>query len=180
MSENRPITASFILTLDEMRTIRSFYASPPKWAAIVSVLVFVLGLAAIAIGVMTGRIRNDPADWHPSRIILMVLFIAGIYLFFRYGQKQQLQKAFALDPASNKRIDLWFSHDAIVSKVDGVSEARIQWSSIKRVRRTSKGYLFYQNPWLIIWIPYHAFASQQDADGLGELARGLVPQFTEG
>ena len=180
MSEEAPITASFILTLDEVKKAQALSSSKPTLGQMVIALVFIVGLSPIVIGVLSHRIRVDTADWTLPKILVLVVGFVALYFFFRYQRNQAFRQAFAQNPAANKRLDYRFSEAMVLSTVDGVSETRSQWSAYVKVRRTKEGFLFLQSPQFGFWVPEHAFRSKQDADALAELARKLVPGFIDG
>jgi YcxB-like protein len=179
MSEEAPITASFILTLDEIKKAQALSSSKPGLRQMVIPLVFIVGLSPIVIGVLSHRIRVNTADWTPMKILVLVAGFVILYFFFRYQRNEALKQAFAQNPAANKRLEYRFSPGMVIATVDGVSETQSQWSSYVEVRRTKDGFLFLQSPQFGFWIPHHAFNSKQDADAVAELARKLVPSFVD-
>ncbi len=179
MPEENPISASFVLTLEEVKAARSLYSKRPHSGQIIAVLVVLIGLSPIVYGVLTGRIAVDRESFSLTNSLLIVLAVGLFYFMFRAQARSGEQRTFLQDPASNKRVDLSFSSEGIRSRVEGLSETSFQWSGFVRVRRTAQGFLFYQGPRTILWVPEHAFASQADAEAVAALARERAVNYSE-
>ncbi len=180
MTEEASITASFVLTLDEVKAARSSYSARPRSTQIIVAAIFIAGLGLIVAGLLTGRLRVDIESFDAGTVLLFIGGALLIYALFRSQSGAALQRAFVQDPAGNRRVDLRFSQDGIVSKVEGLSETTFQWNGILRVRRTAQGFLFYKGPRTCLWVPEHAFASRADADKVAVLARARVSGYSEG
>jgi hypothetical protein len=178
-SEETSIAASFVLTFDEMKMAQAAYSPRSRFVGVIFLVVVVLGLSPIITGVLSHRIRFDFPDWSIPNMVILVIIILGFYIFLRYQQAVAPKKAFAQNPVSNKRIDCLFSREMLISKVEGVSETKIQWSSLVQAKRTKMGFIFFQSPQVYFWIPEHAFQSKRDADAVAELTKEFVPSFIE-
>lgn len=179
MPEQMPITASFVLTPEEIKTARSVFFEQPRGTKVNAWVAIVIGVIALTYAVSTGWIRVNRAAWDLRSLLLVLGFCALLYFFFRRQRSQREQQALLHDPALNRRIEVHFSPDGLVSKVDGLSEGSSQWSAYVRVRRNPKGFVFYQNAQVVSWVPSHAFASSAEADAVAALAKERVKDFSE-
>lgn len=179
MPEQMPITASFVLTPEEIKTARSVFFEQPRSTKISAWVAIVIGVIALAYGVATGWIRVNRAAWDLRSFLLVLGFCALLYVFFRWQRSLRERQALANDPALNRRIEVQFSSDGLVSKVDGLSEGSSQWTAYVRVRRSPKGFVFYQNAQVVSWVPQHAFASSAEADAVAALAKERVTNYSE-
>ena len=179
MSTPVPIVASFVFTFDELKAARAFAGPRRLTMSVIFLLAILATVLLIGHQILTGRIRVAVAEWTPPKIALLIAACVGFYLYLRYQDNQASKQAFAQDVVSDKRIEYQISVDAIMSKVQGVSETRFEWGSFVHVRRTPKGFLFYQSPLVAIWIPEHAFASKQDVETVAALARERVAKYQQ-
>jgi ABC-type nickel/cobalt efflux system permease component RcnA len=178
MPEEVPITASFVLTLDEIKKVQALFTPKLARMQVVVSIVFILGISPIVIGILSHRIRVDPAEWTLPKVAVFLVFFGALYAFFRYQRGEALKKAFTQNPAHDKHLEYRFSPGGVSSTMEGV-KTQWQWNAFMKVRRTRDGYLFLETEQVGFWIPNHAFRSQQDADALAELARKSVPRFME-
>jgi len=187
MEQNIHITATFVWTFDDVKdTQRALAASPvvlSSKSSISSWLVY--GLLALAI-VWTIAKLFDEQKIPSFAAIRNNLPLIGMYLLpvivlwatFTFAQKRNLKQGFSQSPDKNKRVIVTFTPDEIVMKIDGSYETRWKWAVLIEVRRTPKGFCFFQAPKFGFWIPVRAFQTSIDIETVSELARRLTPKFS--
>lgn len=176
MSEKTPITGSFIWTLEDAKTRQDVLAGTPMtvkgkfitYALTVTLITISLAFIAIRGGINFPSFFDDP---YLASIPLVVFII--IILVFSYSRNANLRKGFLQSPDRNKRVDVTVTYNEIIMKVEGISETRWNWNTIKEVRRNPKGFCFFLAEQIGFWIPIRAFQSQADADSMAELVRHL-------
>ncbi len=174
MSQQTPITGSFIWTLEDAKTRQAVLMGTRQQTSVYIALVIVVAVGAIYWG--SGRISiRSVSDLFSFAVPLFIILI--IYLFFRYNQGPRLEQAFSQSPDSNKRIDVTLTHEEIIFKAEGIYENKWEWGTIKEVQRNPKGFCFFLAEQAGIWIPIRAFASQAEIDSLTEFIRNLSQEM---
>jgi hypothetical protein len=187
MKQNIHITATFIWTLDDLIARKKALVTRPVASSgklsIFSWLTY--GLLILAIAWTIAKLLNKQII--PSfTTIQKYLPLIGMYLFlsialwatFTFIQKRNLKQVFLQSPDSNKRVVVTITPDVIVMKADGSSETSWNWKVLSAVRKTPKGFCFFQAPRTVFWIPLRAFQSTNDIEAVSELARSLTPKFS--
>jgi hypothetical protein len=187
MKQNIHITATFIWTLEDLIARKKALMARPGASSgkssIFSWLTY--GLLALAIVWIIAKLLNKQII--PSfTTIQSYLPLIGMYLFlsialwgtFTFIQKRNLKQSFLQSPDSNKLVLVTITRDEIVMKADGSSETRWNWKVLSEVRKTPKGFCFFQAPRTVFWIPTRAFQSAKDIEAVSELARSLTPKFS--
>jgi len=187
MKQNIHITATFIWTFDDLIARKKALAAKPVALSgklsIFSWLTY--GLLALAIVWIIAKLLNKQII--PSFTTLQsYLPLIGMYLFlslalwatFTFVQKRNLKQDFLKSPDSNKRVLVTITTDEIVMKADGSPETRWNWKVLSAVRKTPKGFVFFQAPRTVFWIPIRAFQSTDDVEAVSELAGRLTPKFS--
>jgi hypothetical protein len=187
MKQNIHITATFIWTLEDLIARKKALVTRPEASSgkssIFSWLTY--GLLALAIVWIIAKLLNKQII--PSfTTIQSYLPLIGMYLFlsfalwvtFTFIQKRNLKQSFLQSPDSNKRVLVTITADEIVMKADSLSETRWNWKALSEVRKTPKGFCFFQAPRTVFWIPIRAFQSTKDIEAVSELARSLTPKFS--
>ena len=187
MKQNIHITATFIWTLDDLiarkkALVTSPVASSGK-SSIFSWLTY--GLLILAIAWTIAKLLNKQII--PSfTTIQNYLPLIGMYLFlsvalwatYTFIQKRKLKQSFLQSPDSNKSVLVTITSDEIVMKADDSPETRWNWKVLSEVRKTPKGFCFFQAPRTVFWIPIRAFQSTNDIEAVSELAGSLTPKFS--
>lgn len=186
MKQNIHITATFIWTLDDLIARKKALGTSPVASRKLSIFSWLTyGLLVLAIAWIIAKLLNKQII--PSFTTLQnYLPLIGMYLFlsialwatFTFIQKRNLKQGFLQSPDSNKRILVTITPDEIVMKADGSSETRWNWKVLSEVRKTPKGFCFFQAPRTVFWIPIRAFQSTNDIEAVSELARSLTPKFS--
>jgi hypothetical protein len=188
MAENTSITASFVVTLDEIKTahfaaisIQQIKAKSSRSAKIQSIIAYGILAACIIFMVFRGNFSFKMPTTLSEFIIFIppILFMAVLWATLKYNQKNSFNNFFDQLPAGNKHVEFTFSQNEIIQKMEGLFESKNQWGSYIKVARTQKGFLFFTSLQSYVWIPSHAFQSKEDADALADIARKLVPIFFE-
>jgi hypothetical protein len=187
MKQNIRITGTFIWTLDDLIARKKALVTKPTASSgksfIFSWLAY--GLLALAIIWVVFKLLNKQII--PSLTTIQgYLPLIGMYLFlsvalwvtYTFIQKQKLKQSFLQSPDSNKNILVTITYDEIVMKADGSSETRWNWKALSEVRKTPKGFCFFQAPRTVFWIPIRAFQSAKDIETISELAKRLTPKFS--
>jgi ATP-dependent Zn protease len=179
-----PINASYVFTLDEVKAAQATIISvqnietegnPSKIQTAIAVILIIGTLAFLFW--KQGKISNllDLAFYILPPVILLVT----LWAILKYGRNKLLTRNFFQSPERDKTIEYEFSENAVFSKIEGIREDKLQWSSFIKVVQTAKGLLLYTQPQLAIWIPNHAFQSKEDEQAVAELAKRFVPKFFE-
>ena len=187
MKQNIHITGNFIWTLDDLIARKKALVTKPSASSgrssIFSWLVY--GLLALAIVWIVTKLLNKQII--PSLMNIQgYLPLIGMYLFlsivlwatYDFIQKRKLKQSFLQSPDSNKSVLVTITSDEIVMKADGSSETRWNWKVLSEVRKTPKGFCFFQAPRTVFWIPIRAFQSAKDVEAVSELAKRLTPKFS--
>ena len=187
MKQNIHITGTFIWTLDDLIARKKALVTKPTVSSgkssIFSWLVY--GLLALAIVWLVAKLLNKQII--PSLTTIQgYLPLIGMYLFlsvalwatYTFIQKRKLKLSFLQSSDSNKSVLVTITSDEIVMKADGSSETRWNWKVLSEVRKTPKGYCFFQAPRTVFWIPIRAFQSAKDIEAVSGLAKRLTPKFS--
>jgi hypothetical protein len=187
MKKNIRITGTFIWTLDDLIARKKALVTKPVASSgklsIFSWLVY--GLLAVAIVWIVTKLLNKQII--PSFTTIQgYLPLIGMYLFlsivlwatYDFIQKRKLKQSFLKSADSNKSVLVTITSDEIVMKADGSSETRWSWKVLNEVRKTPKGFCFFQAPRTVFWIPMRAFQSANDIEAVSELAKRLTPKFS--
>ena len=187
MKKNIHITATFIWTLDDLIARKKALVTKPTASSgklsIFSWLVY--GLLAVAIVWIVTKLLNKQII--PSFTTIQgYLPLIGMYLLlsivlwatYDFIQKRKLKQSFLQSPDNNKSVLVTITSDEIVMKADGSSEARWSWKALNEVRKTPKGFCFFQAPRTVFWIPIRAFQSAKDIEAVSGLAKRLTPKFS--
>jgi hypothetical protein len=187
MKKNTHITATFVWTLDDLiARKRALVKSPGKSSSKLSIFFFLIyGLLILAIAWIITKLLNKQIVISFATIqgylplIGMYLFLSvALWATFTFVQKRNLKQVFLKSPDSNKRVLVTITPDEIVMKADGSPETRWNWKALNEVRKTPKGFVFFQAPRTIFWIPMRAFQSTDDIEAVSELAKRLTPKFS--
>jgi hypothetical protein len=186
MIQTTPVTAEFIWTFDELKSMMKAAAALPGTskgkfpvAAFLTYGILVLAIAVPIIKNLEGR--NIPSvsvllnNQYP--IGLFILLVAVFWGTFSLIQRQNLKQAFLKDLDANKRVSVTFKPDELVIAGEA-AETRLKWESLVEARRTSKGFCFFRAPQMGFWVPFHAFKSTADIEAVSELASRLAPKYT--
>ena len=187
MRQNIHITATFIWTLDDLIARKKALVIRPVASSgklpIFSWLTY--GLLILAIAWTIAKLLNKQiipsfaAIQNYLPLIGMYLFLSiALWVTFTFVQKRNLKQSFLQSLDSNKRVLVTITADEIVMKADGSSETRWNWKVLSEVRKTPKGFCFFQAPRTVFWIPIRAFQSTNDIEVVSELARSLTPKFS--
>jgi len=187
MKQNIHITATFIWTFDDLiARKKALVTRPGASSGKLSIFPWLTyGLLVLAIVWIVTKLLDKQII--PSfTTIQSYLPLFGMYLFlsialwatFTFIQKRNLKQEFLKSPDSNKRVLVTITPDEIVMKADGSSEARWNWKVLSEVRKTPKGFCFFQAPRTVFWIPIRAFQSANDIETVTELAKSLTPKFS--
>ena len=186
MKKNIHITATFIWTLDDLIARKKALITRPGASGKSSIFSWLIyGLLALAIVWAVTKLLNKQII--PSFTTIQgYLPLIGMYLFlsivlwatYDFIQKRKLKQSFLQSPDSNKSVLVTITSDEIVMKADGSSENRWNWKALSEVRKTPKGFCFFQAPKTVFWIPIRAFQSTNDIEVVSELARSLTPKFS--
>ena len=184
--EDTSVTATFIWTFEEAKTRQTALAGrgvlltqgPITEVRVVSVLLIVVAIALIRNILMTPDVTFSTTH-NPLSIALYVppilLLMAVVFMLVK---NNNLKRGFLRSPDSNKPVVVTFTSDEIIMKVDNVYETRCTWAVLTEVRRTPRGFCFFQTSTAGFWIPLHAFQSAKDADVISEMAGRLTPKYT--
>jgi len=187
MKKNIHITGTFIWTLDDLIARKKALVTRPVASSgklpIFSWLTY--GLLILAIAWTIAKLLNKQiipsfaAIQNYLPLIGMYLFLSiALWVTFTFVQKRNLKQSFLQSLDSNKRVLVTITADEIVMKADGSSETRWNWKVLSEVRKTPKGFCFFQAPRTVFWIPIRAFQSTSDIEAVSELARRLTPKFS--
>lgn len=176
MSQQTPITGSYIWTLEDVKTMQEVLAGRPvtlKGKLVLYAVILVLFVAAM--GFISRRNSVDFLSLFTDPLLLAAFLTAIVilYVVIRYSQSTNLKKAFQQSPDSNKRIDVVFGEDEIVMTAEGIYESKWKWNTVKQVQRNPKGFCLFMGEQTGIWIPIRAFQSQADADALTKRVREM-------
>jgi hypothetical protein len=187
MKKNIHITATFIWTFDDLiarkkELVKKTGASSGK-LSIFSWLIY--GILILAIAWVITRLLNKQIvisfttlqNYLPMIGMYLLLSIA-LWATFIFVQRRNLKQSFLKSPDSNKRVLVTITRDEIVMQADGSSETRWKWKALSGVRKTPKGFFFFQAPRTVFWIPVRAFQSTDDIETVSELAKSLTPKFS--
>ncbi len=173
MSEQAPITGSFIWTLEDARERQTILLKTQKQNYIP--IVFVLTLVTI---ISMIYYRTSIHSFFDLLLYALPLFtILFIPFFVRYNQKSNLKRAFSQSLDSNKRIDVILTHKEITMKTEGIYEDKWKWNTIKEVRRNSQGFCFLLTEQAGFWVPIRAFQSEAEAHSIVELVKHLMQEI---
>jgi hypothetical protein len=109
---------------------------------------------------------------------MYLLLSIALWATFIFVQRRNLKQSFLKSPDSNKRVLVTITRDEIVMQADGSPETRWKWKALSGVRKTPKGFFFFQAPRTVFWIPVRAFQSSKDIETVSELAKSLTPKFS--
>ena len=186
MKKNIHITGTFIWTLDDLIARKKALLTKPALSGKLSIFSWlVYGLLAVAIVWIVTKVLNKQII--PSFTTIQgYLPLIGLYLLlsiilwvtYDFIQKRKLKQSFLQSPDSNKSVLVTITSDEIVMKADGSSETKWSWKALNEVRKTPKGFCFFQAPRTVFWIPMRAFQSANDIETVSELAKKLTPKFS--
>ncbi len=179
MSEQAPITGSFIWTLDDAKISQDIFAGRPvtmQEKVFAYAFLGILIAALLAFLSITGKINFRSFFSNPSQIVFPLVIFTIFFLFFIYRYSANLKKGFLQSPASNKRVEITITREEIIAKVEGISESKWNWNTIKEVRRHPLGFSFFQTEQAGLWIPIRTFASPTDIDSMAQLAKQLAQE----
>ncbi len=179
MPDTMPITAAFVLSEDEIKTVRSVFVERPHNSWINAIILIVVAGALFTYSILSGRIRVNWETFNFPSLGLITVFCVAMYFYFRWQRREAERKAIREDPATNRRIELQFSADGVSSRIEGLSQTAFPWTSFVRVRRLAQGILFYQARATCVWVPEHAFASKADAEAVAALAKERIANYSE-
>ncbi len=179
MLQGNPITASFVLTPEEIKTFRSAYMEQPRSSRIMAIVLIAAAGILFAYGILSGWIRVDWAMWDLRSFVLITVFCVAMYFYFRWQRRETERRAITEDSTTNRRIELQFSPEGVSSRIEGLSQTVWPWSSFVRARRAAQGMLFYQGVRTCVWVPEHAFASKADAEAVAALAKPRIVHYSE-
>ncbi len=169
MSDQTPITGSFIWTLEDVKASQDVLIKTRSRQQ--NFVTITLALVAIICMIYYRTSIHSLFDLLLYAFPLFIIFF--IPFSVRYNQKSNLERAFSQRPDSNKRIDITFTQDEIIMKAEGIYENKWKWNTIKEVQRNPKGFCFFLAEQTGFWVPIRAFASQADIDSMVQLARQL-------
>jgi hypothetical protein len=187
MEQNTHITATFIWTFDDMKARHEALTARPVVPSHKLSIFSWLTYGTLGLAIITWIIMGVDQEKFPSfTTIQNNLPLIGMYLFliitlwatFTFFQKRNLKQGFLQSPDSNKRVVVTITSDEIIMKADGSSETRWSWTVLSEVRKTPKGFCFFQSPKTGFWIPIRAFQSTNDIEAVAELAKSLTPKFS--
>ena len=187
MKKNIHITGTFIWTLDDLIARKKALLTKPVASSGKSSIFpwLFYGLLAAAIVWIVTKVLNKQII--PSFTTIQgYLPLIGMYLLlsivlwatYDFIQKRKLKQSFLQSPDSNKSVFVTITSDEIVMKADGSSETKWSWKALNEVRKTPKGFCFFQAPRTVFWIPMRAFQSENDIEAVSELAKKLTPKFS--
>jgi hypothetical protein len=187
MKKNTHITATFIWTLDDLiDRKKALLTKPASLSGKLSIFFWlVCGLLALAIVWIATKLLNKQII--PSfttiqgylPLIALYLFLSiALWATYDFIQRRKLKQSFLQSPDGNKSVLVTITSDDIVMKADGSSETRWSWKVLNEVRKTPKGFCFFQAPRTVFWIPMRAFQSASDIEAVSELAKRLTPKFS--
>ncbi len=186
MKKNIHITATFVWTLDDLIARKKGLARKTGSSGKLSFFFWLIyGLLILAIAWVITRLLNKQIDISFTAIqnhlplisIYLFLFVA-LWATFIFVQRQNLKQSFLKSPDSNKRVLVTITREEIVMQADGSPETRWKWKALSGVRKTPKGFFFFQAPRTVFWIPVRAFQSAKDIETVSELAKSLTPKFS--
>ncbi len=179
MPDAMPITASFVLSEEEIKTVRAAFVERPRNSWITAIVLMVITAVLFTYSILSGRIRVDWETFNLPSLGLITVFCVALYFYFRWQRRETERKAIREDPATNRRIELQFSPDGVSSRIEGLSQTIFPWTGFIRVRRLAQGILFYQGRTTCVWVPEHAFASKGDAQAVAALAKERIANYSE-
>lgn len=176
MPAQTPIAGSFIWTLEDMSTRQAVLIGAPMTARgkfiSYSITVFLIMMTFILVVVATGKsLRSFFAD--PFLVSIPFLTFI-IILIFIYSNNANLKKSFLKSPDHDKRVDVTVSQDEIIMRIEGISENKWNWNTIKEVQRNPKGFCFFIAEKSGFWIPIRAFSSPADIEAMTQLIKQLI------
>lgn len=176
MSEQTSITGSFIWTLEDVKIRQDVLTGTPITAKGKIISYTLTGiLLAIAFAFIVIRSGKNLGSFFDDPFLASIPFAVFIVvLVLSYSRSTNLKKGFLQSPDHNKHVDVTVTHDEIIMKVEGISETKWNWNTIKEVQRNPKGFCFFLAEKTGFWIPIRMFASQADIDSLVQLVRRLV------
>jgi hypothetical protein len=188
MKKNVHITATFVWSFDDFVARRKALVTNPVASSGKKTSIFprlVYGLLILAIAWVIVKLLNNQItllfptiqNYLPLIGIYLLLSIA-LWAIFTFIQRRNLKQSFLKSPDSNKSVLVTITRDEIVMKADGSSENRWNWKALNEVRKTPKGFVFFQAPRTVFWIPNRAFQSVDDIETVSELAKRLTPKFS--
>jgi hypothetical protein len=187
MKQNIHITGNFIWTLDDLIARKKALVTKPAAPSGKSSIFLWLAYGLLAVAVVWGitKLLNKQITLSFGTIqgylplIGMYLFLcAALWATYTFIQKRKLKQSFLQSPDNNKRVLVTITRSEIVMKADGSPETRWNWKSLNEVRKTPKGFCFFQAPRTVFWIPVRAFESPNDIEVVAELAKSLTPRFS--
>ncbi len=179
MSEQTPITGSFIWTLEDVKTRQAVLSRIPMTAkgklASYALTGFLIVIAFAFI--IRGSGKNFRSFFEDPFLASMPFVVIIVILVFSYSRSANLKKAFLQSPDHDKRIDVTLTCEEIILKAEGIYENKWEWGTIKEVQRNPKGFCFFLAEQAGIWIPIRAFASQAEIDSITEFVRNLSQEM---
>jgi hypothetical protein len=186
MNQTTPITGSFLWTYEEVKAahkalaeIKPLTKKPfiPDWLLNTILLTIALGFLFWYLGYKN---QENPLSFKIDPLTLGVILLPGIvfWIIFKIFPRYNLKQAFLKSPDRDKHVAIRISADAISMSVGDLREIKWNWSGITEVRRSPKGFCFFQDKHAGFWIPLHAFKSPGDIETISQMARDLTPKFT--
>jgi heme/copper-type cytochrome/quinol oxidase subunit 2 len=186
MELNSPITGTFIWTYDEVNARQEALTSKPsssKYESVISNIISVVIIAAVLLYLAIRISANQKTLYMNTiqnslpEIIVFAIPVIVIFVAFYIFKKQNLKQSFLKSPDCNKRLFVEITSAEISIKLPDVYEMVWKWTSLIEIRRTPKGFCFFQAPHSGFWIPLHAFESQNDIEIISEMAKHLSPKY---
>ncbi len=184
MPDRPVVTASYRWTLSEFLDAHSmhndlFVKPKMKVLGFIDIRVFAVFVGCISITRLAIDISEGVVFAAFHLLLSFLIVLAGLLLALPWLQKRALKRHFQQRPDRHKVVQYRIDSEGVTSTMEGIATGTNRWAAYAKIVRTSKGYLFYPNERIFYWLPNHAFANDDDADVLANMARQYALKYIE-